>query len=842
MTASAGKPQSTRAHGPGRIIERPRLIRQLDAAEAPVILIVGPAGYGKTTLARQWARTLTGVIWVAATPSHRDVVTFSEDVAAGIDALGGNASRFIGEYMRARSNPQRAAREIAQALAKKLEEAPVQWLVIDDYQELAESPEIEEIVATVRERTSIRMVVASRLRPNWATARAGIYGELADINQTDLALTPTEASQITGARPDLDPLVKHARGWPAVVSLAARLPRDEPRRDIPPTIHSYVANELFRYAEPTLQRQLLDLALLPNLDASTLANVVGSDAANDVLDAATDLGFVTDDEAPEVHPLARDFLLEKLRGQPSATAQVQEAVELALSLQAWDFALGLVLRFELAALVDPVLQRVFKPLVRCGRLGTLAGLRERIRSSALVPPASIDVVEAEVALRDGAFVLASDLARRATRSLPPSHALLSHAHQIEGRTGFFAATFADAANSYRLARETALDPADEAESIFGLASVQIFGEEGDPSEALAELGQHRYRSATEILRYATTVINICRFSSLNAPLPIEEGLHILGQPAEPQARTAFLYTAAYFHAWRAEYRRAEELATRLHAEIREFELDFVQPFADWLSAAIDLGMRNFGNVDRRLQRVEDAAADAPTGHHGVNSRMLRARLLLQTGLAGRALELLESEPDLAIFPSWRGEYFATRGLAYACAGRPDEALKQARLATETSRWIEIRVLADAARAVALAARGAPAARALFKSAERGGVWDPVVCALRASESLLSNAASDSETRPKLRVLLQRCGDSATARRAGLRSRSAQAPSDVLSPREREVLGLIAQGLRNKEIAKALFVEESTVKVHVRHVLEKLGVRSRAEAVARYERTARDHPL
>ena len=49
----------------------------------------------------------------------------------------------------------------------------------------------------------------------------------------------------------------------------------------------------------------------------------------------------------------------------------------------------------------------------------------------------------------------------------------------------------------------------------------------------------------------------------------------------------------------------------------------------------------------------------------------------------------------------------------------------------------------------------------------------------------------------------------------------------------EVLGLIARGMKTSEIAKALFISQSTAKVHVRHLLEKLGVRTRAEAVARY---------
>jgi DNA-binding NarL/FixJ family response regulator len=53
----------------------------------------------------------------------------------------------------------------------------------------------------------------------------------------------------------------------------------------------------------------------------------------------------------------------------------------------------------------------------------------------------------------------------------------------------------------------------------------------------------------------------------------------------------------------------------------------------------------------------------------------------------------------------------------------------------------------------------------------------------------------------------------------------------LTPREREVLSLMARGLSNADVATELFISEATVKTHLARVMMKLGVREKAQAVA-----------
>jgi DNA-binding NarL/FixJ family response regulator len=55
--------------------------------------------------------------------------------------------------------------------------------------------------------------------------------------------------------------------------------------------------------------------------------------------------------------------------------------------------------------------------------------------------------------------------------------------------------------------------------------------------------------------------------------------------------------------------------------------------------------------------------------------------------------------------------------------------------------------------------------------------------------------------------------------------------ESLTPREVEVLQLVAGGNRNRDIAERLFISEETVKVHIKHIMEKLGASDRTQAVA-----------
>jgi DNA-binding NarL/FixJ family response regulator len=108
----------------------------------------------------------------------------------------------------------------------------------------------------------------------------------------------------------------------------------------------------------------------------------------------------------------------------------------------------------------------------------------------------------------------------------------------------------------------------------------------------------------------------------------------------------------------------------------------------------------------------------------------------------------------------------------------------------------------------------------------------LAAALRASEEfeVVGVAASSAGVPPSADIVLFARGGGTSA---NTRQRtSGEAPvGTVLSNREREILALLADGLVNKQIAARLGISTNTVKTHLELLFDKLGVTTRAEAVA-----------
>jgi DNA-binding NarL/FixJ family response regulator len=188
--------------------------------------------------------------------------------------------------------------------------------------------------------------------------------------------------------------------------------------------------------------------------------------------------------------------------------------------------------------------------------------------------------------------------------------------------------------------------------------------------------------------------------------------------------------------------------------------------------------------------------------------------------------LLDSYPDLEVV-GWVPGVAAVSTVEDLC--KPDVALVDFRLPDGSGAEAAARIHARWPQTVIVFLSADDSDDAVTAAVDAGAVGYFIKSAPSEQIALAIRRAAEGETlipAQKLAQLLVR--RSAMTRESAERARVRES----LTPREREILGLLAEGLDNRAIADQLHIEYSTVRSHVRKVLQKLGARSQLEAVVK----------
>jgi DNA-binding NarL/FixJ family response regulator len=296
---------------------------------------------------------------------------------------------------------------------------------------------------------------------------------------------------------------------------------------------------------------------------------------------------------------------------------------------------------------------------------------------------------------------------------------------------------------------------------------------------------------------------------------------------------------ASVHLWRGDWEAAEDAFEAALAAYAQSRPSFV--------VGVRVGLAELRRRQGRLDEAEELLADAS----GISATLCRAHVALDRGDAKRSVRLAERILRRVPEPHRLERAPALELLVRALARSGDEAAAAASL--EELRALERVVGTTPLSAAADLADGLLSASAgdhegavqLLEEAVDGFVtsgapFEAAQARLEAATSLMALGRVDAAAR-EIRVALDKLeglgaeGEALRARKL-LDECAEERPLHGLTPREEEVLRLVADGLTNRRIAKRLVVSEHTVHRHVTNILRKLDVPSRAAAAAQAVRS------
>ena len=830
-----------------RHTRRPRLTALLDEATAQAILVTAPAGYGKTTLAREWLQGRDDVAWYHATASSADVGAFSAGLADVVEPIVPGSGERVRQRLRVGDATERLARPLAELLAEDLESWPEHGIVVlDDYHLMAESSPVEDFLDWLLMLAPIRVLVTTRRRPSWATARRFLYDEAVELGRDQLAMTDDEATRVLSGRSSesIRALVRQAEGWPALIGLAALSADLEfPAEKVSESLFRYFAEEVLRGEPDDVQRFML-AASVPSTVSSRLAReALGVDAPDPVIERLRDEGLLHEVDVDELrfHPLLRGFLRRRLQAHAPGEYDILagKVIDDAVAHGRWGEAFELAVESDDKTQAAEIAGQAARTLLAAGQSETLEKWLAAC-GAAGVTVAGASLARAEILIRKGEMSAAAAVAGDTAARLTEDHPDFAWACNLAGRALHFTSEEEAAFERFEAARRISRRDEDTKEALWGLllTATEIAPDtmtgyldalECDYSDDI----DVRFRLA--VGRYGTAEQSSSisgewrRFLSL---LPLIE------HATDPLAVSSFLATASTAARLRGEYIRALDLADQAYGFCRDLRLEFGAGACLVSRTAAEIGLRLFPRAKRSLDAFSRTSTRREDPYYRLEGMILQARLLACEGDLRGALATRDDLAGLRAPPRALGVFLSTLAVIEAAVGEVAQARATADQARKNGTNIEMQLgclLAEAIAAHHESPEGAKQAiRGAVAACGTGDCLDGLVLAYRLYPPLL-NAAREHPTEVAiLRRALASSRDGALGKRIGLsvRTEDFEDPLAQLTRREREVMGLLSEGLTNAQIAARLFIAPSTAKVHVRHILEKLGARNRLQAVLR----------
>ncbi len=819
------------------IIERPRLITRLaEGGGARVSVLAAPAGYGKTTLARQWSQRQDGpVAWYRTTRASGDVALLAVQLDDLLASIAPDLPREPGKVASIASvNP--SAKPLGRAILRTFESLGRDVLLVVDEWEVAGTDEAEELLSMLVEGLDIRFLITTRTRPDWLTPRLEVYGEGLEIGVDELAMTDQEAARVlttVGAVSGRARLMRSADGWPAVLGLAAMTGDVDltSSRLLSHTLYEFLASELLDAAPLDTQAALMLLAVASVTDVDVARSLLGANVDELIENAAASgLLAVTERKALSLHPLLRELLIRRFGEADAATreALLSDCRRLLVERR-WDEALCVAEVAQDAGFATEAIGAALDDLLAAGRTSSL----ERWVAAARAAGSEgglIDYAESEALLRADELDHAMALAKQATGSLDGD--LAARAHLVAGTS----AHLLDRPSHTEKHADLAAKSAETRRTREGALWVRLLGaverQAPDLTERVDNFRAAADKGLKQSLMIATAELAVAEFEG-DLGDALEDARAVLGlaeRGADPIAHTGALSAYSSILVMSGRYEEGLTSSETLGAVAENSGLEFAVPYAQLYSATAYIGLRRFAAATRILSAIERDTQEEPRSFFLNNLLSQRARLYASVNDLQRALDVLSLDHlERAHRPS-RGEFIGWRSLLTAIAGDARKAKAMAEDARLTSRNRATSALSHVAEAIiALSQERHETVITHLGAVVDTRMWDPVVIAVRAAPHLGAFIAEQPEWRSWLQQLLAASRDVSLAASLGLRIPRAAKTRANLSPRETEVHELLAQGLTNEEIAKLLYISLSTTKVHVKHIYDKLGVRSRLEA-------------